>query len=171
MKRVLLLLAVVASALPALGDSITFYGSHADSPYGSGGAVLGGWERSTGNPAWGRFAGGGALSKRSAFAFNIFGWTDASTNNIVDYMGSAASTRRYGNALSGVHSQRLNLTSGGNISGHLFSNGHGRGSESIRTAVPEPETLGLLGTGLFFIGGLVRRKMKMRSFSAPPHDI
>jgi hypothetical protein len=162
MKRVLLLLAVVASALPALGDSITFYGSHADSPYGGGGAILWAREGSTGNPAWGRFGGGSALSKRSAFAFNVIGWTDASTNNIVDYTGSVPSTHRYGNALGGVHTQRVNLTSGGNISGHLFTNGHGRGSESIRTAVPEPETLGLLGTGLFFIGGLVRRKMKMR---------
>ena len=32
--------------------------------------------------------------------------------------------------------------------------------------MPEPETLGLLGTGLFIIGGLVRRKLKVESLSA-----
>jgi hypothetical protein len=168
MRRVLSL-AVVALALPAFAGSITFYGSPADAPYVGGGATMWRWEHSTGNPAWGKVHGGGALSKEGAFAFNVTGWTDASTN-IVDYAGGGLFAPQKGSAMSDVHSPRLNLISG-NSNGRLYHNGHGRSSENVRTTVPEPETLGLLGTGLFFIGGLVRRKMKMREPFRSSHNL
>jgi hypothetical protein len=164
MRRVLLL-AVVALVVPAFADSFTFYGAHADGPDVGGGATMR-WEHSTANPAWGRVEGGGVLSREGAFA--VSEWTDASTN-LVDYAGGGPSAHRKGNALSGVHSPRLNLASGSN--GRLLTNGHGRSNENLRTTVPEPETLGLLGTGLFFIGGLVRRKTKMRELLHFSHGL
>jgi len=156
MKRVLLVLASVALAVPAFASSITFYGPRAEGPYVGGRAAVWKWEHSTGIPAWRKVDGGGVLARKGAFALNTE-WTDASTH-IVN--AGAGPSSRNGNALNGVHSQRFNLTSGG--SGRPFTNGHGRPNGNVRTTVPEPGTLGLLGTGLFFIGGLVRRKMKMR---------
>lgn len=194
MKRILLLLAVLAVALPAFADSITFYGSQAGGPYMGGGATFWTWEHPTGNPAWGTFDGGGALSNGGTFAFNVTGWTGSSTNNIFDYTGGSLSVNWRGTALSGSlsnvvfnsstglltaafngydnsrsmsgsYTQQLNIVSGGNINGYFYTYGNvGRGN--VATPVPEPETLGLLGTGLFVIGGLVRRKLKVENLSA-----
>ena len=194
MKRLLLLLAVVALGLPAFADSITFYGSQAAGPYAGGSATFWTWDHPTGDPAWVTFDGGGALSHGGGFAFNVTGWTGSSANNIFDYTGGTLSANWRGTALSGSlsnvafnastglltaafngydnsrsisgsYTQQLNIVSGGNINGYFYTNGTvGRGN--VRTLVPEPETLGLLGTGLFIIGGLVRRKRKVESLSA-----
>jgi hypothetical protein len=47
--------------------------------------------------------------------------------------------------------------------GLLFNGSIGlsTGDTNLSTAVPEPGTLGLLGTGLLGIGGLMRRKMRL----------
>ncbi len=188
MKRVLLLLAVVALPLPAFADSITFYGSQASGPYAGGGATYWIWEHPTGNPAWSTFDGEGALSNGGTFAFNVTGWTGSSTNNIFDYAGGSLSANWRGTALSGSlsnvvfnsstgwltatftgydnsrnitgsYTQQLNIVSGGNISGYLYTNGTvGRGN--VAMPVPEPGTLSLLGAGLCVIGRVVRRKLK-----------
>jgi hypothetical protein len=137
MKRVLLLLAVVVFAFPAFADSITFYGSQAR----------------------GRYVNGGALSSENTFAFNVTGRTGSSTNNNIQ-TGGSLSANWTGSVLNGAHSQQLNIVSGGNSKGYRYTYGNvGRGNAT--TPVPEPETLGLLGTGLFVIGGLVRRKLKV----------
>jgi hypothetical protein len=149
MKAVLQLLVVVALGLPAFADSITPYGSHAGGLQVSSSTTTRMLQRSTGNSTWGVFAGGAVLSSRGAFAFNV----------------------NSGSRLSAVPAQRLKLISGSSNNGHLYTNGHSRGNENIRTAVPEPETLGLLGTGLFFIGGLVRRKMKTHELLHSSHDL
>jgi len=39
--------------------------------------------------------------------------------------------------------------------------GHGAATLSVKTVIPEPGTLGLLGTGLFGLAGLVRRKRNL----------
>jgi len=187
MKRVLLLFAVLALALPAFADSITFYGSQAAGPYVGGGATYWIWEHPTGNPGWGTFDGFGALANGGTFAFNVTGWT-GSSNNIFDYTGGSLSANWRGTTLggtlsnvafnsstglltanfngydnsryiSGTYTQQLNIVSGGNINGYLYTNGNvGRGN--VNTPVPEPGTFGLLGTGLLVISGLVRRKQK-----------
>jgi hypothetical protein len=159
MKVVLRLLVIVALGLPAFADSITLYGSHAGGLQVSGGTATRMWQHPTGDPAWSAFAGGAVLSSTGAFAFNVTGWTGTSSNVVNN-----------GSRLSAVPAQRLKLISSAN-NNRLYTNGHGRGNENIRTAVPEPETLGLLGTGLFFIGGLVRRKMKTRELLHSSHDL
>ncbi len=141
--KVLLLLAVLLFAFPAFAGSITFYGSQASGPY----------------------VGGGAVSNEGTFRFNVTGWTGASINNIVDYPEGSMSASWKGTTLSGVHNQPLNLISGSNSKGYVYTNG-GASRRNGRTPVPEPETLGLLGTGLFAIGGLVRRKLKVDNLPA-----
>lgn len=160
MKAVLRLLVIVVLALPAFADSITLYGSHAGGLQASGSTTMRMWQHSTRNSVWGAFAGGAVLSSMGASAFNVTGWTGTSSNVVNN-----------GGRLSAVPAQRLKLISGANNNGHLYTNGHGRGNENVRIAVPEPETLGLLGTGLFFIGGLVRRKMKTRELLHSSHDL
>ena len=65
MKRVLLLLAVGALALPAFANSIPVYGSHAGGRYMSGGTTTWMAEHSTGNPVWVRLMAG-VLSLKEA---------------------------------------------------------------------------------------------------------
>lgn len=159
MTAVLRLLLVVALALPAFADSIAIYGSHSSGLQLSG-STIGQWQHSTENPASGAFTDASVFSSRGAFAFDVTGRTGISSNPVVNN----------GSLLSSVPAQRLKLISGTNNNGRLYINGHGRGNENVRTAVPEPETLGLLGTGLIFIGGLVRRKMKTRELLHSSHE-
>jgi hypothetical protein len=168
MKYALLFLAGVALAVPvpAFASSIVFYGVQTSGRYAGGGASMAMGKQLARSPAEGMFnARNALLPKESAVAFNRIGWTGTFANDTVRYAGSGLLFGWKETTLSGVHSPRLNLIGG--MNGHLYK-GHGLNRESLRT-VPEPETLGLLGTGLFVIGGLVRRKLKMDHLVTSSH--
>jgi PEP-CTERM motif len=168
MKHALLCLAGVALAVPAFASSIAFYSVQTGGRYAGDGAPMAMGKQSTKDPAAGMFdAGNALLPKGGAFAFHGTRWTDFFANDSLGYTGSGLLFGWNEATLSGVHTQRLNLVGG--KTGHLYNKGHVLNRESLRTTVPEPETLGLLGTGLFVIGGLVRRKLRVDHLVSSSH--
>ncbi|MFZ0797600.1 MAG: hypothetical protein WCA13_17695 [Terriglobales bacterium] len=140
MKPVLLLSAVLIFALPGFADSITVNGAPAGGPRifdFTGGSL---------SPNWTGTALSGTLSN---LVFNSStGLLSATFNN----------NSRY---LSGGFTRQLNIVSRGTLFGYHHSYGD-MGSGNVKMTVQEPETFGLLGIGLVFVGGAARRKLKVR---------
>jgi len=65
--------------------------------------------------------------------------------------------RRY---ITGAYTQQLKIVSRGNLFGNYYTYGNA-GSGNVKLTVQEPGTFGLLGIGLVFVGGVVRRKLKV----------
>jgi hypothetical protein len=78
----------------------------------------------------------------------------ANGNNNYALVGAIAST----SGQAGATVQLTVATGKGLFNGSI---GLESGDTSLTTSVPEPGTLGLLGTGLLGIGGLMRRKMRI----------
>jgi len=86
----------------------------------------------------------------------------------INLSGQITSNGHYSYTISGVLSGSLNsgfATTGGTTSltvtlNHLFTGGSvGVAGGGTNVTVPEPGTLGLLGTGLFGLAGVLRRKL------------
>jgi len=141
MKRALLLFAVLAFALPAFADSITFYGSLPRGPHifdYMGGSRSANWR-------------GTALSSTlSNLVLNSSTGLLTATSGVYD-------NRRY---ITGAYTQQLKIVSRGNLFGNYYTYGNA-GSGNVKLTVQEPGTFGLLGIGLVFVGGVVRRKLKV----------
>lgn len=171
MRRVVLL-ALLALALPAvaLADSIDFEG-FADSTHpatvngsvSSGGSLSLTFNELSVN---GAAVGGGSVAISLNFnktacgtgCFDIASGTITVTNasNTVIFTGtfSGGSATETGNMIS-VNGA---TTGGVTVVGLITSKGVWVGSSETVASVPEPGTLGLLGTGLIGLAGLARRK-------------
>ena len=145
--------------------------------YGDPTGNLGTVSFSTGALLTGTLAGGATFSGTGS-TFTVAGNGTSGVPNSVLFSGSfvgdvtltETGTSLHNYFLTGVVSGTL--AGGGSASGPVvlnFVTGKGWMGEAItigsidttvQTVVPEPGTLGLLGTGLIAVGGLVRRKMK-----------
>ena len=74
---------------------------------------------------------------------------------VYELSGNIAGTLFNGHFVTGTTTQTIKSTPG-QITGGV---GHIRMGDSHLGAAPEPGTLGLLGTGLVAIGGMLRRKL------------
>src|SRR6266566_5077177 len=142
MRRVVLL-AVLALALPiaAFADSVTDYAIF--------GTTSAGTATFSGVPP----AASGTISVTSGFTF---------TGGTIDITNSSSTTLFQGSFTSGsvmVLNGITFINAVGNKVSVTLQIGHGAVSGDT-FVTPEPGTLGLLGTGLVGIAGLVRRKFK-----------
>jgi hypothetical protein len=180
MKRVLLVLAVLACALPALADSIVYFKGTASS-YAVGVSVNGSGPLNY-IGGQGLLTNGGHESLEEAEFLGIRG-IDSHRSGGVRYT-SAGLSRDLTHVLSNAQTDMLTARYTGTGNGVQITNGYyvqkfilsyaggfenawrvtlGTGYVTPHKhrplAAPESETLSLLGTGLVFIGGVVRRKL------------
>jgi PEP-CTERM motif len=186
MRRVVLMVAL-ALALPtaALADSILDYSNSTGSISASDSSlsitstittvsVVGGAILQTGDNLGTLSITAGAMTSGSAAAGGVFGpgtLTITATGGATLFSGTFSSaTWTKGSTTAGMVRYTLNIDLNGNRGGSYqtayFTTGDftGRGliaSGDTSVVVPEPGTMGLLGTGLVGIAGLVRRKMKV----------
>jgi len=179
MKRILLVLAVLAFALPAVADSIVHLNgatanyavrvaSSSSGPmsYVGGQDLLtnGGHEslQGVGFPGTGDIdshRSGGVLYASAGFSGDV--------THVLFNAQTEMSTARYtgngnGVQISDGYLERVILNYAGgfeNVWKVTLSTGYVTPHKHRPLAAPEPETLSLLGTGLVFIGGVVRRKI------------
>lgn len=182
----LVLVLALTAAIPAHANSIPIDGSRALGIYNPGG-VTGTWIWMSPSGVLGNtFDGRGALTNGGTFSFNVTGFAGFTGSNYAYMSGGlyaawkgtvlsgavsnvafnsstgiwTAKFTGYGNSTymaNGIYTQHLNIVRGGIINGHFYSDGS-VGNGNIKKTVPEPETLGLLGTSLVGVGELVRRK-------------
>jgi hypothetical protein len=122
----------------------------------------------------GTFAGGGSLTINSTGTQGLPGgvlftgsftgpvtWTmSTAANGTHAYVLSGLVTGTYANGTSGSGIVNLTVLAGkGYFNGSMSLTDRGSGDTIIGT-VPEPGTLGLLGTGLLGLAGLLHRKLK-----------
>ncbi len=115
----------------------------------------------------GTFAGGGSFVLTANNSSAIFTGTFAGPvqwqlqsvggNNFYVLTGTLTGTWSNGQVVNGATTQ-LTISLG---SGHFTGSANLAGGISSFTVVPEPGTLGLMGTGLVSLAGLVRRKLRM----------
>jgi hypothetical protein len=186
MRRVVLMVAL-ALALPtaALANSILDYSNSTGTISASDSSlsitstittisVLGGGVLQTGNNLGTLSITAGAMTSGSAAAGGVFGpgaLTITATGGAVLFSGTFSSaTWTKGPTVGGMVEYTLNIVlngdHGGSFQTAFFTTGDftGRGviaSGDTFVVVPEPGTMGLLGTGLVGIAGLVRRKLKV----------
>jgi hypothetical protein len=172
MRRVLLL-ALLALALPiaAMASTIDYAGYAVTTPATVTGGVA----------AWGSVGltfhqlainGGAATTGTVAIAitlnnvscgascFNISGGTVTIKNasNVTLFAGTFSSGTAF--QANGVLNISGVTTAGTTVAGVLKLNGFGWFGSSNTVVTPEPGTLGLLGTGLVGLAGIVRRKLR-----------
>ena len=189
MRRVVLLvLLALAVPIVASADSLDFsnkggtisattltgpltLGGSALTSYGSiFGANLGSVSFTTAAFATGNFTDGGTLGPGGTFT--IMGCGCNGVPSGVIFTTTFTSAQWIASPGTGLHSYRFvgffpgaNGTDGTSqitatlVAGKGFMVAVGSGDTIVTTTVPEPGTLGLLGTGLLAVGGLVRRKL------------
>jgi hypothetical protein len=171
MKRVLLLLAVLSFALPAVADSIVYLNGTPAS-YAARIAV-------NGSGPLNYIGGQGLLTNGAHESLDVDShWSGAALHMSTGFSGdfthvlhSAQTdklTARYteagngGRITNGYYVQKFILSYAGGFENAWkvkLSTGYVIPHKHRPLAAPEPETLSLLGTGLVFIGGVVRRKL------------
>jgi|SRR5215468_6462793 len=160
-----------SSGLQLTGSTLIGITGAFGNPTGNLGAV----SFTTGAFISGDVTAGGTLSSAGS-SFSVMGNGSNGVPNGVLFSGSFTGPITLIESGSGPHNYGLfgvvtgTLSSGGTASGSVvmnFQTGKGWLGEAITigsvdttvsTVVPEPGTLGLLGTGLLAVGGLVRRK-------------
>jgi hypothetical protein len=179
MKRVLLVLAVLAFALPAIADSIVYFDGKPSSysigvsRNGSGSLnYTGGQDLLTGGGHESleevRFPGtrdvgsnwsGGALYAPSGFSGDV---TRVLSNAQTEMLTARYTRNGNGVQIINGHLHEVILSYAGGFQNAwkvTLVNGYITPHKHRPLAAPEPETLSLMGIGLVFIGGVVRRKL------------
>jgi hypothetical protein len=171
MKRVLLLLAVLAFALPAVADSIAYFNGTPASYavrvavngsgsltyiFGQGLLTEGPHESLDVDSRW----SGAALYVSTGFSGDF---THVLSNAQTDMLTARYTVTGNGGRLTNsYYVQRFILSYAGGFENAWkvkLSTAYVTPHKHHPLAAPEPETLSLLGTGLVFIGGVVRRKL------------
>ena len=176
MKRVLPFLIILAFAVPAFADSIVYLNGAPSSNAawfalsgsgplnyigGSGPLTAGGSESLQGS---GFLGTNGFLSRWSGGTLSTTTGLNGNLTHVLFNSQTDILTARFNGTDNGVqitngfYVQTLNLSPYGNAWRGTLGAGY-VSSRSINA--PEPGTLGLLGIGLVFVGGLVRRKPKV----------
>jgi len=179
MKRVLLLLVMLAFALPAFADSIVnldgapssyavWFALSGSGPLnyigGNGSLNSGGFEVVQGTGFLGTH---GILSRWSGGTLFTSTGLNGNLTHVLFNSQTDMLTARYTGTDNGVqitngfYVQKLNLSYAGGY-GNAWKGTLGAGYVSSNNmTAPEPGTLGLLGIGLVFVSSLVRRKQKV----------